>query len=79
VLEFGLSCMASVASIFKFINYLGHRCKKQDEEELNKKTFYNIGLYSDNDHPCLLEKMQSPLFKKAFEEGRKAKKSAPHS
>ena len=56
-----------------FNNWFNHRCRKQDKEELDQNTFYNLGLYTDTDYPHLFEKMPSPLFKKAFEEGRKQK------
>ncbi len=49
------------------------RDKKQNEKELNKQTFYNLGLHTNEDYSHLFEKMNSPLFRKAFEEGRKNK------
>jgi len=53
--------------------------EKQDEEELDRKTFYNVGLYTDTDYSCFLEKMKSPLCKKAFENGRKERKNQPNN
>ncbi len=47
--------------------WFDRRRKKQDEEELNKKTLCNFGLYADTDYSFLLKKMQPPLLKKVSE------------
>ena len=46
-------------------DWFDRRHKKQDVEELNIKTFHNLGLYADTDYSYLLEKMKSPTLKKA--------------
>jgi len=68
------SCMPHIISAC--IPVLSKSSEKQDsEEELDQKTFYNLGFHTDSDYPHLFKKMQSPLFKKAFEKGRKTKKT----
>lgn len=56
--------------------YIDSYYKKQNEKELNKQTFYNLGLHTNKNYSCLFEKMKSPDFKKAFEEGRKAQQGS---
>jgi len=59
------SCMPHI--VFTCIATLNKSSEKQDEEELNKKTFYNFALYTDTDYSYLLGKMQFLSLRNASE------------
>lgn len=56
---------------FAFKNFI--YSEKQDKKELNQRASYHYGKHSKNS--SLPEEINSPLCKKAFDEGRKAKKA----